>query len=158
MGWPDAGQELLRELRAGRDRYALIVADDPRDSDLVVERMSEDLDLSTVRVGAACADLDTPPGLRDIEAACGAAVILTDIELLFSPEIHVDVLAFLVGRARRLPTMAAWPGIVVGRRALYSAPGRPDHFDRSLSDVVLLRLRPTQFPDETPFEVERIAP
>jgi hypothetical protein len=67
-------------------------------------------------------------------------------------------LPFLAGRARRLPTIVVWPGTVRDQRALHSAPGRPDHYDERLDDVVVLRPRTTRFPDEAPFDTERILP
>jgi hypothetical protein len=49
-----------------------------------------------------------------------------------------------------------WPGEIVDRRARYSAPGHPDHYDQRLADVVVLRPRTTRFPDEVPYEIERV--
>ena len=42
---------------------------------------------------------------------------------------------------RQRPTIAVWPGDISGGRATYSAPGRPDHHDIPLRDVIVLRPR-----------------
>jgi len=49
-----------------------------------------------------------------------------------------------------------WRGDITNNRARYSAPGRPDHYDERLADVVVLRPRITRFPDEVPYDIERI--
>jgi hypothetical protein len=41
--------------------------------------------------------------------------------------------------------------------ARYSEPGRADHFSRKLEDAVILRARSTAYPDEVPYEIERVA-
>lgn len=148
---------LLGELQATRDRYALIAGDSPA-TDAVVERLTWDLGLAAVRMGAALAHVDHPPTQWEIEEACGDATVLADIDLLMWPDIGLPVLAFVIGRARHQPTIVVWPGAVSDQRALYSAPGRPDHHDERLGDVVVLRPRTTRFPDEVPFDIERILP
>lgn len=148
---------LLDELRSTRDRYALIVGD-ARSSDALVDRMAANLDLATVRLGSALAGLDHPPTRREVDEACGDATVLADVDVLLWPDLGLPVLPFLAGRARRLPTIAVWPGRVRDHRALYSTPGRPDHHDERLGDVVVLRPRTTRFPDEVPFDIERILP
>jgi hypothetical protein len=84
--------------------------------------------------------------------------VITDIDMLFSPPLRMPVLQFLRNRSRQQATIVVWPGDIAGSRAIYSTPGRPDHYDAPLSDVIVLRPRETRFPDETPFEIERIYP
>lgn len=154
--WPEAGQQLLAELAASRDRYALIGVD-PSHADRLVNRLSTDLDLSVGHLGLTLADHDHPPTAAEVEAACVPATILTDLDLLLWPALGVPVLSFLRTLARRRPVIAVWPGEIADQRARYSAPGRPDHHDQRLSDVVVLHPRTTRFPDEVPYEIERIA-
>jgi len=154
--WPEAGQQLLAELTGGRDRYALIAAD-RFPADRLVDRLSSDLDLSVRRLGLALADIHDVPTASDAEDACAHATILTDLDLLLWPALGVPVLSFLRTLARRRPVIAVWPGEIAQKRARYSAPGRPDHHDQRLSDVVVLHPRTTRFPDEVPYEIERIA-
>lgn len=155
--WPDGGKALLRELGTGRGRVAL-VAGPTSEPDALAARLAADLGLRQLSVGRAVADLDTPPTESELAAAVAAADILSDLDLLFWPEMRVAPLPFLAARARRRITIAVWPGEIVDGRARYSAPGRPDHHDERLSDVVVLRPRPTRYPDEVPFVIEEIAP
>lgn len=111
-----------------------------------------------VRLGLALADRRQPPSMADIESACGDATVVTDLDALLWPEMHVSPLQLLSLLARRRPTIAVWPGEISGVRASYSVPGRPDHHDILLRDVVVLRPRATRFPDEVPFMIERILP
>ncbi len=154
--WPAAGRELLVELTASRGRYALVDAA-ALAADHLCERLASGLDLEIVRLGAALAGAGQPPAAGDVEAACGSATILTDIDLLLWPALRVPALPFLASRARRRAVIAVWPGVITGGRARYSSPGRPDHHDARLNDAVVLRPRTTRFPDEVPYEIERIA-
>lgn len=154
--WPAAGLQLLAELAAARGRYVLVeaVADA---ADHLCERLAIGLDLQIVRLGAALSGAEQPPTAGDVEAACGSATILSDLDVLLWPALGVPALPFLATRARRRPVIAVWPGVITGGRARYSSPGRPDHHDARLSDVVVLRPRTTRFPDEVPYQIERIA-
>ncbi len=156
--WPNAGQALLEELRAARGRVALISPAAPVEADNLVGRLTADLRLDVVRLGTALADRSQPPSPADVESACGDATVITDIDLLLSPEVHVSPLQLLSALARRRPTIAVWPGDISGGRATYSAPSRPDHHDIAMRDVIVLRPRATRFPDEMPFTIERILP
>lgn len=156
--WPDAGHALLAELAAARDRIALIAAATLTAADRLVERLREDLNLTVVPLGQALADRKEPPTADEIAVACANATVLTDIDLLFWPASHVQALPFLTARGRRHPTIAVWPGQIADGRATYSAPGRPDHNDVAVRDVIILRPCTTRFPDEVPFRSERILP
>lgn len=156
--WPRAGHALLAELAAARGRVALVVASTPLAADGLVERLRDDLNLTVVPLGKALAELAEPPTAEEISEACGNATVITDIDLLFWPASPTRALPFLTARARRLPTIAVWPGEIAGGRATYSAIGRPDHSDVALGDVIILRSRTTRFPDEVPFRTERIFP
>jgi hypothetical protein len=97
----------------------------------------------------------SPPTVADIDAACGDATILADLDLMLWPALHIPLLPFLAARSRRRPTVAVWPGEIINGRAIYSAPGRPDHHDAALRAVIALRPRSTRFPDEVPYRIER---
>jgi hypothetical protein len=155
--WPQAGQQLLEEMVVGRGRIAL-VAGDPQAADHLVERLSTDLHLEVAHLGKGLAVQDRVPTATDVETVCGSATVLIDLEVLLWPALGVPLLPFLTLRGRRRPTIAVWPGEIVEQRARYSVRGRPDHYDQRLSDVVVLRPRTTRFPDEVPFEMERIIP
>lgn len=155
--WPEAGDVLVRKLTAGRGRAALIAGPTP-DAEGLVARLVDDLGLKHVSVGGALADQETPPTEADLTTAVATADVLTDIDLLFWPDLRVAPLPFLATRARRHLTIAVWPGEIGNQRARYSAAGRPDHHDERLADVVVLQARPTRYPDEVPFVIEEIAP
>lgn len=154
--WPEAGRQLLDELSRGRGCFAL-VASEMGASDRLVDRMAGDLELNVVRLGAALSSRDRPPTADEVEAACASVTILQDLDVLLWPALGIPVWPLLVAISRRRPVIAVWPGEITEDRARYSSPGRPDHHDARLSDVVVLRPRTTRFPDEVPYEIERIA-
>ncbi len=154
--WPEAGQQLLGELKVGRGRLALIEAKASA-ADRLVDRLSVDLDLQVARVGVVLAARDHPPTAAEVEAACMSATILTDLDVFLWPALGIPLLPLLAGIARYHAVIAVWPGEITDSRARYSTPGRPDYHDSRLTDVVVLHPRTTRFPDEVPYEIERIA-
>ncbi|MDA8038253.1 MAG: hypothetical protein M0Z69_03665 [Actinomycetota bacterium] len=154
--WPTAGFALLDELDAARGRVALIAAASLAEADGLVDRIQTDLGHHVVRLGRALADRPQPPSVTDVQSACGGATVINDLDVLLWPDMNTAPLQLLAARARQHPTIAVWPGHISGARARYSAPGRPDHHDMLLGDTVVLRPRDTRFPDEVPFEIERI--
>lgn len=88
---------------------------------------------------------------------------LAGCPLLFDPEVlcwdrepALDLLRFLRLHAREHGTVALWPGRITERVATFSALGRRDYVRVALTDIAVLRPVPTRFPDEVPFEIERI--
>ena len=81
--------------------------------------------------------------------------LLLDIEVLFTPELGIAVLPALRLLAQRRPLIALWPGQIGVTRVSYSLPGRIDYVDEPARDLVVLRPVPTEFPDESPYELER---
>jgi hypothetical protein len=156
--WPEAGHAVVHELSVARGRIALIPGDAPAAADGLVEHLANDLGLTMVSLGQEFAESPAPPRAEEIERACADATVITDIDMVFWPELRVSVLPFLRHRGKLRATIAVWPGEIRGGRAIYSAPGRPDHHDSYLRDVMVLRPRDTRFPDEVPFELERILP
>lgn len=155
--WPDAGRVLLDELVDAPDRLALLIGD-VLTTDGVAQAFSAEFGHTVVRLGAAAVHLDQPPTSLELVALAGQGTIVSDIELLFSPQLATNPVTFIRTLSRRRPTIAVWPGTVDVGRARYGLPGRPDHFDAVLRDAIVLYARPTRFPDEVPFDIERIAP
>ena len=89
--------------------------------------------------------LEGHPLLFDLEALC------------WNPWLAVDLRRFLEMHARRSGVVALWPGRVSGRVAVFSAPARKDHQRVELGGWSVLRPVATRFPDEVPFEIERVA-
>jgi hypothetical protein len=156
--WPDTGRALLDELLAARGRVALIAGDTPGTPEQLVDRLRDDLHVAVASLGQLLAASPNPPAASDLDAVCADATVLTDIDFLFWPALHVAPLAFLATRSRQRPTIALWPGEITRERAIYSTPGRPDYHDVALHDVIVLRPLQTRYPDEVPYEIERILP
>jgi hypothetical protein len=88
-----------------------------------------------------------------------ASRYLVDLDVLFwRPWLQLDPLLLLRSLARSASRVAAWPGEIEGGTALYSERGRQDYFSAVVRDIVILRSRPVYYPDEPPFEIERIPP
>jgi hypothetical protein len=154
--WPRAGARLIDELSSARGRYGLLAGKQAA-TDILADRLQDDLRLTAIRVGTALAERATPPSAAEILAAIGDASIVADLDVLLWPELDIPIFPFLARLARARPLVAVWPGDIDGGRARYSVPGRPDHVDQRLQNVVVLRPRATRFPDEVPYNIERIA-
>lgn len=155
--WPRAGEQMLDELRSMRGLFALLVGSS-ESTDVVVADISADLGATSVSLGQTMSISDSPPTTRELEVACGDATVIHDADMLFWPELATDPIRFARSRAHRNPTILVWPGHVAGNRASYSSPGRPDHYDTVLRDVLVLRPKTTRFPDDAPVTIERITP
>lgn len=151
--WPDAWQQLEAELTSGRGRPALIdcVVDGAVE---LAEAMSVVTDRS-ISVGLAFADSDGPFSPTALLDGLDGSTLLLDIDVLFSPQLRIDVLSQLRRTAQRGPLVVAWPGRISAGRLLYSRPGRADYFDQPARDIFVLRPIVTSFPDEVPYVLER---
>jgi hypothetical protein len=87
--------------------------------------------------------------------ASGSVVI--DIDLLFWRFwLSLDPLSVLRVVAHRRPgNVVSWPGMISGGRASYSGPARRDWYEATFDNAVL-RPKPTSFPDDPPYRIERI--
>lgn len=151
--WPQVGLDLIDNL--AQTGYVGLITGPLDEVPQLVRRLTDDLGISSVSVGQTLCDRPSPPTLNQIEASLRGATILDDIDLLFAPALHTNVLSFLSMRGKRQPTIAVWPGEISNRRASYSVPPRPDHQAAALTAAVIIRPTPTRFPDEVPFEIER---
>lgn len=94
---------------------------------------------------------------RELSSRLSRYSLLFDLEALFwSAWLPIDPVRYLRHHARKRGVIALWPGRVSGRVTTFSDPGRQDHLRAELADVCVLRPVPTRFPDEVPFEIERI--
>lgn len=151
--WPEGFDQLVRELRAGRGRPALIDGMSPHAASTVA-RLAERL--GRVSLGQLIATAATAPSAADLFAALDdRPTLLVDIEVLFTPAMAVEVLPQLRRESQRRPLIVLWPGQIGVTRLSYSLPGRVDHLDEPARDLVVLRPVLTEFPDETPYELER---
>jgi hypothetical protein len=153
--WPGAGRALMAELAGVPGRLCLICGND---GTALGERLAADIGLKLGSVGAIFANLEEPPETGRLPSLLAGYDVLIDWEVVFWPDLAVSPVGLLRLLARRQPLVAIWPGEITGGRAIYSRPGRPDHLEASLSDVIVLRPCPTRFPDEIPYSMERIVP
>lgn len=95
---------------------------------------------------------------QELTARLAGYSLLFDLEALcWRPWLGVDVLRFLRLHARKCGVVALWPGRIRERVAIFSVPGRDDYVRVDLGGVSVLRPVPTRFPDQVPFEIERIS-
>ncbi len=151
--WPDAAEALRAELADRPGRLALLCG---AGADRAAEILGAAIGWTPLHVGRVLTAMDAPPNPEAVREVLSNANLLLHCEILFDPELATDPLQLLRALARRSPRVAVWPGRIEGGRATYSSPGRRDHYDRPLSDAVVLRPRPFRFPDEVPYTLERI--
>lgn len=148
---------LLQWLGAFPGHLAL-VADDSGES--VTRFLAQHLKISVCAAGRALM-FPKPPGSPDdlVDALSQAGVLVGELDLLYwHPWLMADPLRVMSAVARRSPPkIFVWPGEIEKGVARYSRPGRPDFFERKLTDAVVLRPLPTppRFPDEPPYRMER---
>ena len=153
--WPVDGYALVDELRAHRDRLCLVTETEV--TDVCLAALSELFGAPVTPVGREITKVHRSWSGDEVERYLTAATLLCDLDILFwRPGFDVDVLRLLRRLARNKPIVAAWPGEIVGDRAMYSRLGRRDSYEGKLADVIVLRPRPRRFPDQTPFDVEHI--
>lgn len=152
--WPDAFEILCHDLRVDRGCPAMVDMSLPASRALI-----DTLSLSVAKaisLGERVAHADQAPMVSELVAGIsGASVLLVDIDVLFTPEMGVDVLSQLRRTAMNTALIVAWPGRILGGRLSYSLPGRVDHLDELARDLVVLRPVEVDFPDEVPYTVER---
>lgn len=111
---------------------------------------------SLTRFGAwLTEEAGAPKNPKNWQPDCDRAILL-DLDVLFWPTLSIDPLALLRFYSKRHPVVAVWPGGISEGVARYSEPGRVDYFSRKLEDALILRARNTVYPDEVPYEIERI--
>jgi hypothetical protein len=151
--WPDHAGELIRELGSAPGRLCLITGDAAEGA---AEKLAGALGIRPCQVGRLLTDSATVPSVRTIESLLAKETIFVALDVLFWPGLVLDPLALLRDLSRSRPRIAVWPGVIQGRRAQYSEPGRVDAYDRVLEDALLLRARQVRFPDDVPYTVERV--
>jgi len=79
--------------------------------------------------------------MEHLAADDSASIWLWDhIELLFLPELKVDVLPWLKRCARQHPLVVAWPGEYHQGSLVFSRPSRADHYRSERDREILVRL------------------
>lgn len=156
MGAPrrrDSPEALRNELARHPGRLALVCGSG---AEQTAEVLAVALGGLPMHVGQELTRGEPPEDPKRVEAGLASSMVYLDCEILFDPELRIDPLQLFRALARRAPRFAVWPGRIEGRRAIYSEPGRRDHYDGHLTDALVLRPRVTVFPDEVPYTIERI--
>jgi hypothetical protein len=144
---------LMNELGKNPGRLALVV--DGENGEGLVGRLAALADEPVTFVGTVVVQ---DPLITDesIQTRLSDSSILVDIEILFEPNLEINPIQLLRNLTRRMPRVALWPGQIVGDLASYSELGRGDWYESRLENSIVLRPKPSQFPDEVPYTVERI--
>lgn len=153
--WPAAALTLFDELAAKPGRICLL-ASRGSSTAWMAHALAEAGKASLTRFGAwLTEDTECPKAVETWRPENQRAVLL-NLDILFWPAVGVDPLALLRLYSKRHAILAVWPGNITEGVARYSEPGRVDHFSRKLEDSVVLRPRSTAYPDEIPYQIERI--
>ena len=151
--WPDAWKVVESELRARRGGFAAI--DMSTTAAQHTLGLLSDVVSAVVSVGERFAEYEAPPSVEMVIGRLNDTTLLTNIEVLFTREMDVDVVPLLRQLGRRVPLVVAWPGRIAAGRLCHSVPGRSDYVDVPVDGALILRPVLTQFPDETPYVLER---
>ena len=151
-GWPAAGLRLMNELAQQRGRLALVRSDAP--AVMTLTQIAALVDEKPTSVGRLLTHDESE--LANVERLIADAKFLSDCDILFWPTLRVEPLTLLRSLARRRPRIAVWPGVIEGNRVTYSQPGRQDWYEGVLTDTLVLKPRPTTYPDDVPYTEERI--
>ena len=94
---------------------------------------------------------------RELAERLAGCPLLFDLEALcWDRGMGLDLLRFLRLHAHKHGVVALWPGRITEQTATFSMPGRRDYVRVALGELSVLRPVRTRFPDEVPFEIERI--
>lgn len=149
-----AFEALCRELRADRGRPAFINASEPGSRPLM-DRIAPVV-AQVVSLGDRVARREHAPTSTDLLGDIGGpSTLLVDIDVLFAPALHTEVMSQLRRISHNTALIVVWPGRIAGERLSYSRPGRADHVDEPARDLIVLRPVDADFPDEVPYTVER---
>ena len=146
---------LRDELTRAPGRLCLVVGEQAA-SRRLVQSLAEGEGAEALSVGRLLTASESADQFEDLQALIGERSFLIDLDILFWPEARSNPLQLLRALSRKAPRFAQWPGALVGRRLTYSEPGRKDFFDAPIADAVIVRPREVRFPDEVPYEIERI--
>ena len=150
--WPHVWDELVAELCVGRGQPALVETSEgsARLLGTLGDRVAE-----TISVGQLLVQADTPESVLSTARPVGDSALLVDIDVLFAPQLKLDVVAYLRQLSQWCALIVAWPGEITHGRLSYSRPGRADFLSVPATGLVVLRPVEAEFPDDTPYSLER---
>ena len=151
--WPGQARALADELASSPGRIALVVGATSEDP---LRPLADALGLEVISAGRVLTSTSEPPTAASVRSALREARLIDDAGILFEPELALDPIALLRDLSKRHPLVLNWPGTVKGDEVSYSEPGRRDHYQRRITNAVILHPMPRQFPDQSPYRIERI--
>jgi hypothetical protein len=141
----DASTALVRLLRSS-DRPVLLAGSEAARTSFMGE-LAASLSTDVVNLGAALAIQLMDAGARvDVAAeiaiiASGTGPLLLDhIEILFLPQLKIDLVDTLVRASRRRPLCVSWPGRAEQGRLKYADYNHPECLDVDASRVAIFDL------------------
>lgn len=151
--WPSQWHQLMGELSGGTGTFAVLDWEGVAFAE-TLERLAEVVP-EVVSVGQHLTESDQMGSVDRLFESLHEPTLLLDVEVLFAPQLELNVITLLHQTARRVPLVAVWPGRIRGGRLTYSAPGRTDHQEGPAQGIIVLRPIAAHFPDEVPYVLER---
>ena len=150
--------QVEREIESlSRPESVGLIAGDRAAGLVVLEELGGVLGVDPVSVTEVGVSRTSVRSWRELLERLAGCPLLFDLEALcWRPWLGVDLLRFLRLHARGCGVVALWPGRVTARVATFAAPGRTDYVRVDVTGISVLRPVLTRFPDEVPFELERV--
>ena len=153
--WLDRAAREIEGL--SRPESVVLIAGDRADGLAVLHELGRVLEAAPVSITEVVLSRAPFRRWQELTEWLAGCPLLFDLEALcWDRGLGLDLLRFLRLHARKCGVVALWPGRITERIATFSAPGRRDHVRVALGELSVLRPVPTRFPDEVPFEIERI--
>lgn len=130
-------------------RIVLVVGDDPVAKSRLLREAAELGKFPVLNVGEQLAkslmqfSVRQRPGKADeklkflLSECCTKTVVLDHIEILFAPELRLDVVRLLQSLSRNTTLLVAWPGDVSNAGVSYAPSDHPEHQRSSLDGAVV---------------------
>lgn len=153
--WPAAWDATLTELSAG-STFALVDSTASAAAE-TIERLEQVIP-EVIQVGQYLTACDAPGDVDRLFSSLTQPTLLLDLDILFAPQLQLNVTTLLRATASRVPLIAVWPGTISSSgRLTYSVPGRADHRSEIARGVLVLHPVAVHFHDEVPYRTERFS-
>lgn len=121
-------------------------------ADKLAAELAVDWGTDVVKVGSRFAAAGGPVESATELLADGR--VFTDIDVLFWPALHVEVLSLLRSTAKRASVAFVWPGSIKDGVARYSEPGRRDFYEAPVGRALVVRANPDAIPGDPGYLTE----
>ena len=149
--WPQAWGGLVEELRSGRGKPAFVEIS--AGSAGLVRALGGRV-AERISIGQLLLNADSSESVLQAIQPPRESALLTDIDVLFSPQMSIDSMAYIRKLSQRCALIVGWPGEIAGGRLSVTAGTMTVSHDGA-SDLVVLRPVDAEFPDEIPYSLER---